>query len=202
MVTFVDTLSKFGTKLEGRNQRVKFTHLATRYRVRFFGFAQPYGGENITMDMKEFAPPSGSFADVVIENVNGQIHYPGAWTWQPIDFKVYNSYDNMNYWELYRQIQMQRDLSEQVTGTVPENYKFVTSFEHTDGHQNPMSYWILEGCYLSKAVPDSGGNNGNHDATTIGCQIVFDNASLYDYDGRLITGNGCKSTYLSKILAT
>ena len=202
MISYTDTVSKFGTKLEGKNQRVKFTHLATRYRVRFLGFALPIGGDDITMDMKEFDPPKGKFADQIIDNVNGEIHYPGKWTWEPISFKVYNSYDNANYKSLYRQIQLQRDLSEQNTGTVPENYKFVASFEHTDGHQNAMSYWVLEGCYLTQAIPDSGGSNGNHDATTIGCQIVFDNASLYDYDGTLITGNGCRTTYLSKILAT
>ena len=41
IMQYVDTLSKFGTKLEGYNQRVKFTHLPTRYRVRFFGMSCP-----------------------------------------------------------------------------------------------------------------------------------------------------------------
>lgn len=205
---YVDTLSKFGTRLEGKNERVKFTHLATRYRVRFFGLSCHYyngnkmSSEDITMDMKEFDPPKGSFENQVIENVNGPINYPGKWTWEQLNFKVYNSYDNVNYWELYTQIQAQRDLAEQNTGTVPENYKFVTSFEHVDGHQNAMAYWVLEGCYLNSAQPSAGGNNGNHEATTIDCQMTFDNASLYDYDGTLITGNGCTTSYLSKILAT
>lgn len=205
---YVDTLSKFGTKLEGYNQRVKFTHLPTRYRVRFFGMScHPYNGNktgsaNITMDMTEFNPPKGSFENQVIENVNGPINYPGKWTWSEIQFKVYNSYDNVNYWELLTQIQAQRDLSEQNTGTVPDNYKFVSSFEHTDGHQNATSYWILEGCYLREASPDQGGKNGDHSATTINCVMQFDNASLYDYDGTLITGNGCRTSYLKEILAT
>lgn len=205
---YQETLSKFGTKLEGYNQRVKFTHLQTRYRVRFFGMScHPYSGAktgsaNVQMDMTEFNPPKGAFTDKVIENVNGQIHYPGEWKWEKITFKVYNSYDNVNYWELLTQIQAQRDLAEQVTGTVPDNYKFVTSFEHTDGHQNAMSYWILEGCYLLSANPSEGGKNGDHGPTTITCDMQFDNASLYDYDGSLITGNGCRSSYLKEILAT
>ena len=204
---YVDTLSKFGTRLEGRNERVKFTHLQTRYRVRFFGMSCHYyngnktGAEDITMDMNEFNPPKGKFSDEKIENVNGTIYYPGKWEWEAINFKVYNSYDNVNYWQLYTQIQAQRDLSEQNTGTVPENYKFVTSFEHTDGHQNAISYWILEGCFLLDATPQ-GGKNGDHSATSIDCSMRFDNASLYDYDGTLITGNGCTTSYLSKILAT
>ena len=204
---YVDTLSKFGTRLEGRNERVKFTHLQTRYRVRFFGMSchqfngNKTGSEDITMDMTEFDPPKGKFSDEKIENVNGTIYYPGKWEWESINFKVYNSYDNVNYWQLYTQIQAQRDLSEQNTGTVPENYKFVASFEHTDGHQNAMSYWILEGCFLLQAQPQ-GGKNGEHAATTIDCSMRFDNASLYDYDGSLITGNGCRTSYLSRILAT
>ena len=207
MIQWKDTLSKFGTRLEGKQERVKFTHLQTRYRVRFFGMSchefngYKTGSEDITMDMTEFDPPKGSFEDQKIENVNGEIHYPGKWTWEAISFKVYNSYDNVNYWQLYTQIQAQRDLSEQNTGTVPENYKFVASFEHTDGHQNAMSYWILEGCYLNSAQPQ-GGKNGDHAATTIDCKMTFDNASLYDYDGTLITGNGCTTSYLSRILAT
>lgn len=205
---YVDTLSKFGTKLEGYNQRVKFTHLPTRYRVRFFGMScHPYNGNkmgsaNITMDMTEFNPPKGKFGDQKIENVNGVIYYPGKWEWETINFKVYNSYDNVNYWELLTQIQAQRDLSEQNTGTVPDNYKFVTSFEHTDGHQNAMAYWILEGCFLLSAQPSAGGKNGEHGVTTIDCSMRFDNASLYDYDGTLITGNGCRTSYLKEILAT
>lgn len=205
---YVDTLSKFGTKLEGYNQRVKFTHLATRYRVRFFGLSchtytgHNTGSANVTMDMKEFDPPKGKFTDQAIDNVNGKIYYPGLWEWEQINFKVYNSYDNINYWELMTQIQAQRDLSEQNTGTVSDNYKFVASFEHTDGHQNATSYWILEGCFLLSVQPSAGGNNGNHDATTLDCSMRFDNASLYDYDGTLITGNGCRTSYLKEILAT
>ena len=52
MVDYVNTLSKFGTKLADRNQRTKFNHLKTRYRVTFEGFAAPIGGENITMDIR------------------------------------------------------------------------------------------------------------------------------------------------------
>lgn len=202
MVSYVDTVSKFGTKLEGRNQRVKFTNLPTRYRVRFIGLGRYWGSDDITMDMKEFSTPKGSFESQSIETVNGTIKYPGKWTWSDVEFKVYNSYDNANFWALFRQIQEQRDLSEQNTGTVPENYKFVTIFEHTDGHQNETSYWVMEGCWLLKVEDGANGNNGNHEATTIDCSMSIDNASLYDYNGVLITGNGCNSTYLRKVLAT
>ena len=115
---YINTLSKFGVKLEDRNQRTKFNKLKTRYRVLFEGFAAPLGGENVTMDMKSFSTPKGKFEDKTIETVNGPIYYPGAWTWDASSFTVYDSYDNMNYKELYRQIQLQRDLSEQVTGNV------------------------------------------------------------------------------------
>lgn len=56
---YVNTLSKFGVKLDDRNQRTKFNHLKTRYRVRFEGFASPIGGENITMDMRRFYNTKG-----------------------------------------------------------------------------------------------------------------------------------------------
>lgn len=197
---YKNTLSKFGTKLEDRNQRVKFTHLPTRYRVKFMGFASPLGGENLTMDMVDFPTPSGNFAKQTIETVNGEIKYPGKWTWDDVTFNVYNSYDNICYKELFRQIQLQRDLSEQVTGTVPQNYKFVTVFEHTDGHQNAIASWVMEGCVLLSAKP-SGGKNGDHSASTISCSMCFDNASLYDADGTLITGSGATSTLLEKVLA-
>lgn len=213
-----NSLSKFGTKLNGDAQRVKFTHLQTRYRVRFVGFGQDafganwidtgyscnlpnYRPEDLTMDMKEFSAPSGSFTNQTIEAVNGTINYPGKWTWQSIQFKVYNSYDNANYKALYRQIEQQRDLYDQTTGTVPSNYKFKTIFEHTDGHQNAVAFWVMEGCYLLKAVPQ-GGNNGNYDATTIDCELQFDNALLVDYDGELITGYGAKTSFESRFLAT
>ena len=197
---YVNTLSKFGVKLEDRNQRTKFNKLKTRYRVLFEGFAAPLGGENISMDMRKFDAPKGSFEKQTIETVNGPIYYPGKWTWEEISFDVYDSYDNMNYKELYRQIQLQRDLSEQVTGTVSQNYKYVSKFENTDGHQNTICTWVMEGCFLTKAQPE-GGDNGSHDSQVINCQQVFDNACLYDYDGTLITGDGAISTLMSKVMA-
>lgn len=197
---YVNTLSKFGVKLEDRNQRTKFNKLKTRYRVLFEGFAAPLGGENVSMDMKSFDAPKGAFEKQTIETVNGPIYYPGKWEWDAISFTVYDSYDNMNYKELYRQIQLQRDLSEQVTGTVSQNYKYVSKFENTDGHQNTICTWVMEGCFLMKAQPE-GGENGTHDSQVIDCEQSFDNACLYDYDGTLITGDGAISTLMSKVMA-
>lgn len=197
---YINTLSKFGVKLEDRNQRTKFNKLKTRYRVLFEGFAAPLGGENVTMDMKSFSTPKGKFEDKTIETVNGPIYYPGAWTWDASSFTVYDSYDNMNYKELYRQIQLQRDLSEQVTGTVSQNYKYVSKYENTDGHQNAICTWVMEGCFLMQAQPEDG-ENGNHDSQVINCSQRFDNACLYDYDGVLITGDGAISTLMSKVMA-
>ena len=197
---YINTLSKFGVKLEDRNQRTKFNKLKTRYRVLFEGFAAPLGGENVTMDMKSFSTPKGKFEDKTIETVNGPIYYPGAWTWDASSFTVYDSYDNMNYKELYRQIQLQRDLSEQVTGTVSQNYKYVSKYENTDGHQNAICTWVMEGCFLMQAQPEDG-ENGNHDSQVINCTQRFDNACLYDYDGTLITGDGAISTLMSKVMA-
>lgn len=197
---YQNTLSKFGVKLEDRNQRTKFNKLKTRYRVLFEGFAAPLGGENVTMDMKSFSTPKGEFEDQTIETVNGPIYYPGAWKWSATDFTVYDSYDNMNYKELYRQIQLQRDLSEQVTGTVSQNYKYVSKFENTDGHQNAICTWVMEGCFLLKAQPEDG-ENGNHESQIINCSQRFDNACLYDYDGVLITGDGAISTLMNKVMA-
>ena len=65
MDNYINSLSKFGTKLEDRNQRVKFPKLKTRYRVIFEGFAAPIGGEDITMDMKTFTTPKGKFEDKI-----------------------------------------------------------------------------------------------------------------------------------------
>jgi hypothetical protein len=197
---YINSLSKFGTKLEDKNQRVKFNKLKTRYRVVFEGFAAPIGGENITMDMRTFQTPKGAFEEQTIETVNGPIYYPGKWTWQPVTFTVYDSYDNMNYKELYRQIQRQRDLSEQVTGTVSQNYKYVTKFEYTDGHHNTIATWVMEGCFLTQAQPQDG-DNGNHESMLIDCAQRFDNANLYDADGTLITGDGAVSTLLTKVMA-
>lgn len=200
VIQHVDTLSKFGTKLEDRNQRTKFNHLKTRYRVIFEGFAAPIGGENISMDMKSFTTPKGAFERQTINTVNGDVYYPGKWEWQDQSFVVYDSYDNMNYKELYRQIQLQRNLSEQVTGTVSQNYKYVSKFEYTDGHQNAIGTWVMEGCFLMQAHPDDA-ENGTHDSMVINCTQSFDNATLYDADGVLITGEGAISTFLSKVMA-
>ena len=98
---YINSLSKFGTKLEDRNQRVKFPKLKTRYRVIFEGFAAPIGGEDVSMDMKTFQTPKGKFEDKQIDTINGPIYYPGLWTWDPVSFTVYDSYDNAGYKSLY-----------------------------------------------------------------------------------------------------
>lgn len=199
-MNYVNTLDKFGVKLDGHNQRTKFPHLKTRYRVTFFGLNNCRGSDNITMDIKKCDEPKGSFAKQEINTWNGDIYYPGKWTWDPISFDVYNSYDNLNYKELYGQIQQQRDLSRQVTGTVSQNYKFLTKFERTDGHHNGVLTWIMEGCFLTKAQGD-GGENGSHDASIISCEIVYDNAVMYDYDGTLINDPGAMSTFMARNMA-
>ena len=58
----------------------------------------------------------------------------------------------------------------------------------------------MEGCFLLQAQPEDG-ENGNHDAQLIDCQMRFDNACLYDYDGTLITGDGAISTLMNKVMA-
>ena len=101
---YINSLSKFGTKLEDRNQRVKFPKLKTRYRVIFEGFAAPIGGEDVSMDMKTFQTPKGKFEDKQIDTVNGPIYYPGLWTWDPVSFTVYDSHDNASQQFFIRQI--------------------------------------------------------------------------------------------------
>ena len=86
---------------------------------------------------------------------------------------------------MWNQIQRQRNIYEQTTGDAPNTYKFTTIFEHTDGHQDTLSYWLIEGCYLTDASTQAG-DNGNHDAMTIDVNMVFDNASLFDADGNQI----------------
>ena len=181
----VDTLSKFGVILDGETQRQKFYHLKTRYRVRFIGLGVNTEGDNLTMTMSEFDTPKGEFESQTVELVNGQIKYPGKWTWQNVSFKVFNTYDNTNYKALYNQIQRQRNIYEQTTGDAPNNYKFTTIFEHTDGHQDTLGYWVMEGCFLTKAQSE-GASNGNHEQMMIDCEISFDNATLYDADGNQI----------------
>lgn len=187
MATIQDanTLSKFGVFLNGENRREKFYHLQTRYRVRFIGMGVTGDGEDLTMSMKEFETPKGKFESQKVDLVNGEIKYPGKWTWEPVSFKVFNTYDNSNYRALYNQIQRQRNIYEQTTGDAPNNYKFTTVFEHTDGHQDTLGYWLMEGCWLVQAQTQ-GGINGTHEAMTIDCQIDFDNATLYDQDGNQI----------------
>lgn len=179
----INTLSKFGTKLEGVNQRVKFNHLKTRYRAKFVGFSTTsLDGENLTMEMFSFDAPKGNFNEEKIETVNGTIKYPGLWSWEQLQFTVFNSYDNAIYRALLNQIQRQRDVYEQTTGDAPNKYKFSAIFEHIDGHHNTLSYWVMEGCWLQSITPD-GGENGDHNSSKIQVTMSFDNATLYDADG-------------------
>lgn len=177
-----NTLSKFGTKLEGVNQRVKFNHLKTRFRARFVGLDNTLDGENLTMEMFSFDAPKGSFGEEKIETVNGTIKYPGLWSWDNINFTVFNSYDNLIYKAILNQVQRQRDVYEQTTGDAPNKYKFTAIFEQTDGHQNTLCYWVLEGCWIQNFTPD-GGENGDHNSSRITITLSYDNATLYNADG-------------------
>ena len=184
-VNNANTLSKFGVYLDGENRREKFYHLKTRYRVTFIGLGVTGDGVNLTMSMSRFDTPKGKFDSQTVELVNGQIKYPGKWTWEDVSFTVFNTYDNSNYKALYNQIQRQRSIYDQTSGDAPNNYKFTTVFEHTDGHQDTLGYWLMEGCFLQNAHTQ-GGENGNHEYATIDCTMSFDNATLYDKDGNQI----------------
>lgn len=177
-----NTLNKFGVSLNGEISATKFHHLKTRYRAKFIGLGVTSNGDDLTVNMQKFGTPKGNFESKSISLVNGDIKYPGKWTWEDLDFTVFNTYDNSVYKALYNQIQRQRDIYEQTTGDAPNNYKFTAVFEHTDGHQNTLSYWLMEGCFLQSAQTQEG-ENGTHDAMTIDCKMSFDNATLYDKDG-------------------
>ena len=185
MINSANTLSKFGTLVDGNIIREKFYHLQTRYRVRFIGMGVEGDNINLTTSMMEFATPKGDFEDKKVDLVNGELKYPGKWTWKDITFKMFNTYDNAVYRACYNQIQRQRDIFEQTTGDAPSKYKFTTVFEHTDGHQDTLGYWLMEGCFLKNAHTE-GGKNGTHDVMTITCEMAFDNATLYDKDGNQI----------------
>lgn len=185
MINSANTLSKFGTSVDGNITREKFYHLQTRYRVRFIGMGVTDDNINLTTNMAEFETPKGDFKPLKIDLVNGELKYPGKWEWQDLTFKLFNTYDNAVYRACYNQIQRQRDIFEQVTGDAPNTYKFTTVFEHTDGHQDSLGYWLMEGCFLQSAQTD-GGKNGEHQHMTITCKMSFDNATLYDADGNQI----------------
>lgn len=181
----VNTLNKFGVYVDGENRRERFYHLPTRYRVRFIGMGVLTDGNDLTMSMSKFDSPKGNFESKSVSLVNGDIKYPGKWTWGDINFSVFNTYDNSNYRALYNQIQRQKSIYDQTTGDAPNNYKFTSVVEHTDGHQKTLSYWVMEGCWLQKAQTGDF-NNGSYDAMTIDCTMSFDNATLYDKDGNMI----------------
>ena len=63
-----------------------------------------------------------------------------------------------------------------------------------------MATWVMEGCFLLNAHPDDA-ENGDHSSQLISCSMRFDNASLYDHEGTLITGDGAVSTLMSKVMA-
>lgn len=188
MIYSANTLTKFGTSIDENIAREKFYHLQTRYRVRFIGMG--CNGENINMStsMVDFETPKGQFESQKVDLVNGELKYPGKWTWSTLKFTMFNTYDNAVYRACYNQIQRQRDLFEQNTGDAPSTYKFTTVFEHTDGHQDTLGYWLMEGCFLQNAHTE-GGKNGTHEAMKITCNMDFDNATLYDADGNQIPSN-------------
>lgn len=181
-----ETLSKFGTLNNGEISRAKFQHLIGRYRVSFIGFGVDGQSSILTSEMSKFSTPNGQHEDKSVKYVNGTIYYPGEWSWEAVSFTVFNSYDNKVYQALQNQLQRQRDNYEVTYGDAPSNYKFKTVFEHTDGHQKTLSYWVLEGCWLQKAKP-SDAENGNYDVSVIDVSMRYDNASLFDRDGNLLS---------------
>ena len=156
----VDTLSKLGFILDGNNRKENFYHLQAWFHVRFISMGVNNEHANLTMNMKSFFPPKGNFEKQTVELVNGSLYYPGKWTWEETIFTVYNTYDNTNYKTLWNQLQRQRNIYEQTTGDTPNAYKFTTVVEHIDGHQETLSYWVMEGCFLSKATQSENFENG------------------------------------------
>lgn len=180
-----ETMSKFGTLNNGEIARAKFQHLTGRYRVSFIGFGVDGQSSVLTSEMSKFTTPKCSFEKKNVQYVNGPIHYLGGKSWENISFTVFNSYDNSTYRALQNQLQRQADTTEVTFADAPSNYKFKTIFEHTDGHQKTLSYWVIEGCSLLKANP-SDAENGGYDVSTIDCEMAYDNANLFDRDGNLI----------------
>lgn len=184
-LAFNRTLNKFGTLYNGQIQQAKHVHLHTRYRVSFIGYGVDGQSAFLTASMQKFQPPQGAFEAIKVPYVNGEIKYPGKWTWSDITFSVLNSYDNSVERALQNQIQRQKDMSEMTTGDAPSGFKFTTVFERTDGHQESLAKWVLEGCFLIDAKEDESSNE-DYNFSVINCTLSYDNALLYDRNGVLL----------------
>ena len=201
MVNIVNSTSKFGVKLDGMNTRVKHPHIKNRFRTEFIGFAAPIGGTSLTLDAKSCDFPKPSFEKKTISTYNGDVNYAGKMTWGDISMSVYNSIDNMSYRELLRQWQLQKNLANQATATVAQNYKFITNVYHLGGEHEVFARWQLEGCWIQNVTFDSG-EYGAHDPMMINLTITPDNCLFFDENDVLVTAEESLTTMLTKTLAT
>lgn len=177
----VRTVDKFGVSLNGNNGNGPLLQPKSvyRFRVLFLGFGRPENqGEPLSLNTNNVSLPSLSHDVVEVHSYNSRAYWAGKHQWSTFSLTVRDTVDNTVTREVGRQMQRQLDHYNQTGFMSATDYKFRCMIQHlTGGHDQALSNWTMEGCFLEN-VEYSALDYSTSDNATISLTIRPDNVII------------------------
>lgn len=178
----IASLNKFTVPLGAGTaaQGLLMPKLKYRFRVTFLNFGVSGSTTELTKQVVNFARPTVSFEENVIDVYNSKIKYAGKYSWSTAALSLRDDATGQVSRLVGEQIQKQFDFMEQASARSGIDYKFQTVIEVLDGGNGAfapetLESWELYGCYVNEA---NYGDMNYAESTPmdVSLTITFDNA--------------------------
>ncbi len=159
--------------------------LRHHFRLTFLNIGKLIPGansRNLTMQVTTCQLPNLTFEDIAINRYNSTAYIAGKHTWEAISVTVEDDITKLATQVIEAQLETQqrlvgsdldgRWLNTAATGS---DYKFGARIDQLDGDEGVVSYWLLEGCWITN-VEFGDRDYATAEAATITMSMRFDHA--------------------------
>jgi len=128
--------------------------LKNRWRVTFANFGE--GGVTsgvVSAQAINVTRPTLSFEEIQLDRYNSRAWVAGKYTFEPITLTIEDDVSGLATEAVRAQLQSQQHLigaEGPFLAAAPEGslYKFVTTLDQLDGHEQVIESWVIEGCFI------------------------------------------------------
>jgi hypothetical protein len=163
-----------------RDQGLLMPKLKYRFRVVFENFGVSTPRTELTKQVIDFARPTVTFDEMIVDIYNSKLFLAGKHTWEPITVNFRDDAGGNVAKLVGEQLQKQLDFLEQASAASGIDYKFVTRCEILDGGNGAatptvLETWELYGCFVT-SVNYNDLNYSESAPVTISMTMRYDNA--------------------------